>query len=356
MSTGKDSSRYWLAAALLAVSGWASALPLVVITDMEPDDRIALELLMGHAEHRLVLVGSTVMHASRKQALAQQVMTSHGLEAVPVVVGSGGQAEDFPAIQSSAAARAYEQEGQGILDPDSLRELNLNQPRSDSALRHALCRVLKQHEAVEILLLAPPTDLAAVLQAQPELQGRIEHIHVMGGWVEHDGVLRTTYNWNMDPSASAALMAMEQIPMTLFSSDLIKQTFQGGSISRTGNPVLFEQMQGVTDSNPAMADFFTATASWDQHVLARIPALVPVIGDDAGYQFTPADPLLVGAMRDPAMVLASEPVSIQIDLEAMDPQRGYAVEVTPNPDSRINWVTEMDPDRFLQLLSEHFNR
>jgi hypothetical protein len=43
---------------------------------------------------------------------------------------------------------------------------------------------------------------------------------------------RTSFNWNMDPAAGRALMSMKTIPMTLYSTHVIRRTFFGGTINK----------------------------------------------------------------------------------------------------------------------------
>ena len=89
---------------------------LIVVTDMEPDDRMALNFLIGKMKPRLKFIGTTVMNARRKASLVENMMESLGVSGsphyvpkqsylnsnhVPVYVGSGGTADQYPDISSS---------------------------------------------------------------------------------------------------------------------------------------------------------------------------------------------------------------------------------------------------------------
>lgn len=51
-------------------------------------------------------------------------------------------------------------------------------------LKELLTEALRQKVPVEVLAIAPPTDLVAMLALVPVLRKAIARIHLMGGWVE----------------------------------------------------------------------------------------------------------------------------------------------------------------------------
>lgn len=334
--------------------------PLVVITDMEPDDRIALHLVAALFSERLTLVGTTVMHSYRKKLLAERLLLQLGLGQVPVAQGSGGYAGSYPNIDSSAAARAYDHEGIGILDEQTLIDANAH-ARSSSDFQTELQKVLSENQQVEFFILAPPTDLVTVLDEFPDLVERVSHIHLMGGWVDAgiapDNELRTTYNWNMDPTSAAKLLSLRNVSITLYSSHTIKKQFAGGSVQRTNYPNIVALLEDNADSLPSVADTIVSGASWDNHVMDRIPALENVIGrDNAGRQFSPADPIVVIGAYDSNMATRTTAVKIILDDTDMDSGRGYRIRVEPAPDSTIDLVEELDKDVFREVFVEAFEK
>lgn len=329
----------------------ATSRNLIVITDMEPGDRIALELISARLSHRVLMIGTTVKNSYRKAALVRNQLAETNLANVPVYVGAGGQENDYTDIASSKAAREYHHEGQGILRDGELEYFKQIEHLKGSqelgkAIRSTLQQSLKTNSLVEIMLLAPPTDLIAVLDSEPALRRAIGHIHVMGGWVDAKNPVsdiiekRTTYNINMDERASAALMQMTDIPMTLYSSHIIKPNFAGGSVNRSNFPEIIDLIEGAQASS--LQVFRKAGLSWDTHLIEKIPPLKNVIGENAGRQFTPADPLVVVGLLNSKLVTSSEPVNISIDLKDLDASRGYRVDVSANPDSKIRLVTGID--------------
>jgi len=335
------------------VSTSVDARSLIVITDMEPDDRIALILLAGLFPETISLVGTTGLHAGRKAALARQLMDQLGLPGVPVVQGSGGISADYTDITSSRAALSYRGEGVGLLPEAELKSLSRDVPRSSDDLQNRIRDLLRSANDVEVVLLAPATDLLLALGSDPVLTTSLKHVHVMGGWSESTGpgneiVRRTSYNWNMDPQAAARLVQIEEVPMTVYSSHIIQQDFSGGSINRDDFPEIIGLLEEKASQNQWAESFFVASRSWDAHVMKQIPYLIPVIGEHAGQQFTPADPVVALGINDTELVTRLRAVEIRIDLEDLNPAKGYKVSVKENSASKIRLVEAIDTLNFNQ--------
>ncbi|KAI1711426.1 inosine-uridine preferring nucleoside hydrolase domain-containing protein [Ditylenchus destructor] len=200
---------------------------------------------------------------------------------------------------------------------------------------------------VDFILLAPPTDLMAVLEKDmSKYATAINHIYVMGGWViDNTGVLRTTYNVNMDVMASSQLMEFaydHKVDTTLWSSHIIKDTFSGGSINGDNFPNLIRMIFHSTAK--ALRDIQTAGKSWDNHLMEKIPKLRDIIGRHAGRQFTPADPLVIVGFFNPELIKAHRSVSVTIDQKFNN--AGYLVQVYGDTSSTIKVVEEIDADIF----------
>jgi inosine-uridine nucleoside N-ribohydrolase len=355
---GKVSPRFlgvFLLALCLCQPSIGLSRDLLVITDIEPDDRIALLLLAAEFPEEIVSAGTSVMHAGRKQVLARQFLQHIGLTAIPVIQGSGGDATSYFEITSSRAARTYQFEGRGLLSAAELALINRDMPHSSEDLSRAIRSLLREHDDIEIVLLAPATDLVDALEAEPSLKTRIRHIHISAGWSEkvlHSGQIerRTSFNWNMDPVAGAALMSMKTIPMTLYSTHVIKSTFSGGSINKDEFPKIISELKNQRCRVPAFETFLIAANSWDQHVMETIPPLRAVIGDNAGYQFTPADPIVAVGMANAGFITSKRLVDVTIDLDDLDPASGFRVKVETDPSSNIFVVEAVDVGIFRQQV------
>jgi len=331
----------------------ANSRSLIVITDMEPDDRVALILLAALEPGTISLVGTTGLHAGRKAALARQLMDELGLSDVPVIQGSGGMPADYPDIASSRAALSYRGEGIGLLSDAQLESLTRDAPRSSDDLQKQISIALQLANDVEVVLLAPATDLVLALERDPALTTNLQHIHMMGGWSELTGtedglVRRTSYNWNMDPRAAARLMQMREVSMTLYSTHMLKRDFSGGSVNRNDFPEIIELLETKAGHSQWAESFFVAARSWDDHVMEQIPYLVPIIGDRAGEQFMPADPVVALGLSNPDLLSRVRAVDISIDLEDLDPKQGYQVLVKDNSASNIRSIEAIDIAAFEQ--------
>jgi hypothetical protein len=334
--------------------------PIVVITDMEPDDRIALHLIGVMFPERLAFIGTTVMHSFRKRMLAERLMQQLGLGRVPIFQGSGGYAEDYPDIASSRPGREYEHEGAGILQEQVLLEM-ADRPRSSRQLQREIGRILSDNRKVEFFLLAPATDLARVLEQSPELAEHISRAHLMGGWVEigqPDGAeLRTTYNWNMDPTSARQILESQAFPITLYSSHTIKERFSGGTVNRDNFPQLIDLLETASGRLKSVSETLVASGSWDHHLMDRLPQLEAVIGrENAGRQFSPADSIVVVGAFAPDLITGRSSVRIRLDAEEFDPNRGYRVFVTPFPGSKIQLVDDFDELVFQNAFVEAFEK
>ncbi|MCX6126605.1 MAG: hypothetical protein NTV34_17875 [Proteobacteria bacterium] len=199
---------------------------LIVITDMEPDDRMAIQLLASQVPpSRIVFMGTTVMHAARKKALLCRLNEQIGYGGVPVYQGRGrdpdvgydaisvdsqsgatkvgvfeigfvvrgefkvpevvkrNRAGRDQKVSSLAAARTYREEGQILGEATRQRVTKL--PRALSELTNQIIHYLKSSKdaSVTILLLAAPTELEEALTSNPELSKKIERVYLQGGWV-----------------------------------------------------------------------------------------------------------------------------------------------------------------------------
>lgn len=331
----------------------------IIITDLEPDDRIALHVIAARIpQDQILFFGSMIKNANRKQELVRKLLDQLGFTDVPLYQGTGGPAESYYDIVSSRAAREYSQEGEHLLP---VTELELLQHASYSSpdLQNHIEAALEKYSNVQFVLLAPPTDLVAVLKKNPRLKKNIKHIHIMGGWaeVQEDGkqVLRTTYNWNMDPVASAKLVLMKDIPMTLYSSHTIKKWFDGGSCNIDNCKAVIERMEQLKPEMPSLNDQIIAATSWDEHVIAKIPALKPVIEPYKGKQFTPADPLVVVGIVNPAFIVTREAIDIRMDIDDFNKDKGFRVYVTPDATSKIDLVQAVDVELFKKELIASFD-
>ncbi len=341
----------------LATAFASGARQFVVITDMEPDDRIALHVLAYYlVSDRMDLIGTTLLNSERKKLLLDRSLADLGLLTVKTARGTGGN--EYIDIASSRQAQEYQSEGLGILsrhELDAVKTASVDgQPFQDE-----LERYLENNDDVELVVMSAPTDFVELLERRPDLLSKVAKIHLMGGWSETvSGELRTTFNWNMDPVAAKKILALaSRIPIRLYSSDMIKKSITGGSVSRKNMPQLMAIIESAKFRLRSLQDFEVASRSWDEGVIERIPALKDIIGvENIGRQFTPADVLLAMSLWVPEMLEKTvSRVDVDIDLNNLDPARGFLVEVKENPNSRIELIEAIDIEFFENEMKRIFS-
>jgi hypothetical protein len=340
---------------------------LIVVTDMEPDDRIALQVLAAHVHpDRIAVAGTTVLHAGLKLDLARRLFDQIRYTTAPLYQGHGGEPDAYqPHVRSTAPARSYRDEGKGILSDAVLDQLR-TAPRASDALALAIRRqLLEARRPSEIILLAPPTDLLSALDGMSgEERARalrnLRRIHVMGGWsTARDGTLRTTYNWSMAPRESRALMALEGVDIVLYSSHAILPVFQG-SVNRDTAPWLWSVVERLTPTSASLGDGLIAQRSWDQVVVDHYPEVGDQIARYAGHQFTPADPFVMVGALDESFIRAGNVRPVRVTIGAgeddFDPATGYRVTVTDDPRSRVLLVDGFDKAEFETFTADSLER
>jgi hypothetical protein len=151
------------------------------------------------------------------------------------------------------------------------------------------------------------------------------------------------------------LLAYQSFPITLYSSHAVKNHFSGGSIQRATFPGLIELLQTSAERLPSVAETFVAGSSWDNHLMDRIPELENVIGrDNAGMQFSPADPAVIVGAFAPGFINKRTPVRVRLDERDVDPGKGYRVFLEPSADSRIELVEDFDEAVFREVFANAF--
>ncbi len=358
---------FLMLALLIPAVSLAAKRKIVLITDLEPDDRFAIHLLASQIEpEELLLVGTTVMNTAQKRLLTQILLQQLGFGNVPVVQGTGGFSDEYPSFQATKPARHYPREGLNILNPQAL-EMMWTSPRKSMDLQNKIETVLSESDGVEFLVLAPPTDLAAVLKRRPDLHSKVGHIWIMGGWsesVDEKGqtILRTTYNWNMEflkgDANTRTLMTMEEIPMTVFSFHSNKKAIPTRSMSPQNFPAFWNAVKSLKSLMPSLQQSVTALKSWNQFVLESLSPSLPhdhplkvaltLYGDS---QISPADPLTTAGMFDSDIIESSRRVSIRLDYDDVDLQKGIRVYVTNNPTSNIRVVEQINVSRFAHMMT-----
>ena len=329
----------------------------IVITDLEPDDRLALHVLAHSLDAgELDLVGTTLLHTSLKTALLRRLLDQLDRGGVKVAQGFGRTPDEYPPTRSSAAARSFAVEGVGILSASELSDISKN--RNDStALQLAIIDVLSNHGRVNIVLLAPGDDLAAALEERPALADRVACLFMMGGWQNRPGKgLRSTYNWNMAPESADYLLSRDDLPIVLFSSHALRKSFASISVNRGNFPDLWQVIENNAGESQNISETLLASAAWDKHIVSAYPAVREVLEPHVGRNFSPADPTVAIASADGDIIDGFGLMNVEVDLDNLDLETGYAVTIVDNDGGHVAVVESVNVDVFRRRMIESLSR
>lgn len=342
---------------LCVAAGRDAADAVIVITDLEPDDRWAIHLLARHLSgDELAVVGATLLDTPLKAALLRRLLDQLERSEVTVAQGTGLQAEDYPRTRSSSAARSFRHEGVGILSATQLEEL-AGKRRASDQLRTAIRDTLSRHANVDIALLAPSDDLAAVLRDQPELAESVRCLHMVGGWLPREGDgLRATYNWNMSPRATAYLLALRELPIVLYSSHALRRSFGGVSINRDNSPRLWRSIAANAVGSQGVFDTIVASAAWDTHIVATYPPIRDALETHAGRNFSPADPTAAIGLIDPRILRSYRLMTVELDVDNLQESSGFAVHAELDDDGHVALIESFDVDLFRERMLDAVSR
>ena len=193
---------------------------IVLDTDVGSDADDALCLALGLAAPEIELVAVThVSGDTRLRArISRRLLDLAGRADVPVYAG-----RQRP-LEGGERFVWFGHEGLGILDDGPAPPL----PADDAV--EVLCRLFRTHTDLELVTIGPLTNVAAALQADPSLAGRISQLTVMGGFVRGAAYAGATfgpamdYNLCADPPASMRVLTAG-IPTRLVPIDVTTQVW-----------------------------------------------------------------------------------------------------------------------------------
>lgn len=201
----------------------ADALPVVIDTDMAPDDWMAILLLLQRPDidvRAITVTGTGEAHCGPGMRNALDLALLAGRPQVPVACG-----RETPLAGDRAFPNAWREGVDNLLGLSLPR--NPNQPAEESAVE-LLTRIARESpRQVHLLALGPLTNVAEALEADAALADDLQMITIMGGAVNVPGNVGPILNngnewaeWNIyvDPHA-AALVFASGAPITLVSLD-----------------------------------------------------------------------------------------------------------------------------------------
>ena len=152
------------------------ALPLLIDTDVAPDDLVALAFLVGSpkVEVRAITVSGTgEAHCVRGVDVVLRLLER--LHAPPIAVACGRETPIAGDHAFPDAWRTGVDDGSGLALPDTSR-----QPFAGDAVQ-LIGESADGVDGLRVLTLGPMTNLADALRHRPELAQRLESVYAMGG-------------------------------------------------------------------------------------------------------------------------------------------------------------------------------
>ena len=193
--------------------------PVLLDTDLgsDVDDAIALALLLGCPELRLVAVTTVAADVRGRAWAAARLLGLGGRTEVDVCAG----ARDALVRRERFVWREIETEGYPS-GPDARL--------SDEPAAERIVRAARETPGLELIAIGPLTNLAHALALDPELPRRVARLHVMGGHIRRVAIGECVcapgidYNLCSDPEASAMVLGAG-FSTRLVSADVTLETW-----------------------------------------------------------------------------------------------------------------------------------
>ena len=191
-------------------------MPVVVDTDLAPDDLAALALLLRHPGVRVVAVTVPMTGEldCRGTGLLGDFFQALEVAPPPVACGTTPRGEDGVMFPPDWGAGALMSSG-----------LPRDGAPSDLTPVHApaaglIARLARRHDDLQVVALAPLTEVAAVLRQHPAAYARIDGIITMAGSVDSPSHADGVAEWNAgaDPVPFAEVLA-GPVPVTVVPDD-----------------------------------------------------------------------------------------------------------------------------------------
>ncbi|MBV9490970.1 MAG: nucleoside hydrolase [Verrucomicrobia bacterium] len=254
--------------------------PLVLDTDIGTDVDDLLALLLILTEPGIRLLGVTTVHGDTKlrAAMARAVLQQSGCATVPVIAGESATLSGTPIDWKG-------HEGQWFGE--------LPAYESPGIPAAGFIRSVAQRAAgeLEVLAIAPLTNLAVALREDAGLAPLIKHLYIMGGafWPPHP-----EHNFATDPQATREVLAAPipttiigldvTLTMILSRSDVMRLTAASTSLARIVRDQsdrwlaflnrdfyhLHDPLAALAITRPDLFRFEHGTATLDQSLRSRL--------------------------------------------------------------------------------------
>lgn len=182
------------------------------------DDAFALGLALSLPELEILAITTVSADTLFRGRIARKLLKLAGRSEIPVFAGEAKPVDD------DARFFWHGGEGDGILEEGDEASLP-----SEGGVA-ALGRLLRAHDDVEIVAIGPMTNLARLIERDPDVVPRIAQLTIMGGHLreirfgEKSFPFGIDYNIVSDPRASEIVLAAD-IPTRLVTADVTLRTW-----------------------------------------------------------------------------------------------------------------------------------
>ena len=227
------------------------AVPVLVDTDLAPDDLAALAMLARHPGVQVVAitVPLTGQLGCVGRGLVADLYEGLGTPPPPLACGDTSRGPDGVAFPQAWTWGAIQSSGlSGDHDPTSLTPV-------ESSAAELVVRTVRRHDGLQVVALGPLTELATVLRTHPEAYARLGGITMMAGAVDSashgDGIAE--WNAGADPVPFAEVLA-GPVPVLVVPDDPVPR----GAPDGLAGPVVGALGRVPGFESPAYWDLATA--------------------------------------------------------------------------------------------------
>ena len=234
-----------------AASKSPDAVPVLVDTDLAPDDLAALALLARHPDVDVVAitVPATGELGCVGRGLVADLFDGIGAPAPPLACGDTPRGPGGTPFPQAWMVGSIEKSGlPGDHIPTSLT------PVEESAAE-LIVRTARRHDDLQVVALGPLTEVAAVLRRHPAVYARLGGITMMAGAVDSESHKDGVAEWNAgaDPVPFAEVLA-GPVPVTVVPDDPVPRGVPAG----LAGPVVGGLGRVAGFESPAYWDLATA--------------------------------------------------------------------------------------------------
>jgi len=307
-------------------------IPIIIDTDPGMDDALAILLALRSPEvdlRGLTIVAGNV-DANQGAINARKILQAAGRCDIPVAVGA-----NQPLLRSLG-------EGWPGHGADGLGGFGHELPACDrafdprGAVRFLIETILASPQPVTLAPIAPLTNIALALAAEPAIARNIKEMVIMGGAVFCPGNSSPTAEFNIwiDPEAARMVFAAG-VPIRLVGLDVTMKTIL--------RPPHADRIAAGRGAGPALAA---------RVAHAVMPYALARFGESRMHLH---DPLAVGAVIDPTLVRTQK---LFVDVETAGFSAGQTVADARNVWKRqpnVDVCVEVDGERFVELFVQRLS-